>query len=304
MTSTEKCNYRGRFAPSPTGPLHFGSLIAAVGSYLRARSRGGEWLVRMEDLDPPREMEGAADDILRTLEIYGFEWDGAVLYQSSRSEAYQHHINELVRSGLAYPCSCSRKEIAEHLERTGGTPGIYPGLCRTRTQSHSNHAIRINTESGGEIHFNDAIQGEISEHIESDVGDFVIHRADGLFAYQLAVVVDDAEQEITEIMRGSDLLDSTARQIFLQQILSLTTPDYVHLPVAVNSAGEKLSKQTFAPAIDKANPVPLLWQALKFLGQSPMTELKDSDLKSFWNWAIQNWRLDAVPDRRSIEFHP
>jgi glutamyl-Q tRNA(Asp) synthetase len=296
--------YRGRFAPSPTGPLHFGSLVAAVGSYLQARSQDGEWLVRMEDLDPPREMAGAADDILRTLERYGFEWDGPMLYQSSRHEAYRHHIEELRHTGLAYPCHCSRKAITEHQTRLGGNPWVYPGLCRGKTSHSANHAIRVNTENSGEIRFHDAIQGENIQHIEQEVGDFVIHRADGLYAYQLAVVIDDAEQVITEIMRGSDLLDSTARQIFLQQQFGFDTPDYIHLPVAVNSDGEKLSKQTHAPPINRETPIPALWQALEFLGQSPLPELKESDLESLWKWAVQNWKLESVPRERSIEFQP
>jgi glutamyl-Q tRNA(Asp) synthetase len=295
-------SYRGRFAPSPTGPLHFGSLVAAVGSYLRARSQDGEWLVRMEDLDPPREMAGAADDILRTLEQYGFEWDGPVLYQSSRHEAYHHHIEELRRAGLAYPCYCSRKAITEHQARLGGKPWVYPGICRGKPHRSGNHAIRVNTENSGKIRFHDAIQGENIQPIEQEVGDFVIHRADGLYAYQLAVVIDDAEQGITEIMRGSDLLDSTARQIFLQQRFGFATPDYSHLPVAVNSDGEKLSKQTHAPPLNRKAPIQALWQALAFLGQSPLPELKGSDLESFWKWAVQNWKLEAVPREKGIEF--
>lgn len=304
MTTPKPDRYRGRFAPSPTGPLHFGSLVAAVGSYLQARSQNGEWLVRMEDLDPPREMVGAADDILHTLDLYGFEWDGPVLYQSSRHEAYSHQIEELRSAGLAYPCHCSRKEIAEHQLLVGGKPGIYPGICRGKHHHSSNHAIRINTENSGQIKFYDAVQGEIIQRIEQEVGDFVIHRADGLYAYQLAVVVDDAEQQISEIVRGSDLLDSTARQIFLQQRIVFATPDYIHLPIAVNSDGEKLSKQTHAPPIGKKNPVTTLWQALDFLGQLPLPELKESDLESLWKWAIQNWKLEAIPNTRSIVFHP
>ena len=301
LNTHEPPYYCGRFAPSPTGPLHFGSLIAAVGSYLQARSRGGQWLVRMEDLDPPREVAGAADDILRTMELYGFEWDGSVLYQSSRHEAYLERLDQLRREGLAYPCNCSRKEIAGRQAGEGGTPGIYPGTCRGKNHQAGRHAIRVITQNK-RISFSDGIQGDISQNMEEEVGDFVIYRADGLHAYQLAVVIDDAEQSISEIVRGSDLLDSTVRQIYLQQVLGFDTLNYLHLPIAINDKGQKLSKQTHAPALDKANPLPALWQALKFLGQAPTSDLDDADLDSFWQWAIENWRVEAVPQRLAIPF--
>lgn len=291
--------YIGRFAPSPTGPLHFGSLVAALGSYLQARHRGGQWLVRIEDLDPPREVAGASDAILATLEHYGFEWDGEVWYQSRRHATYLEVLDELARNGLSYRCDCSRKQVAEQQQRLGLPAGVYPGTCRTeRIGLHTRHAIRVNSE-GQHVAFLDGIQGNIVQDVEHEVGDFVLRRADGFFAYQLAVVVDDAAQGITEIVRGSDLLDSTARQIALQRLLGYPTPAYRHLPVAVNERGQKLSKQTHAPALAADNPLPSLWLALDFLGQQPPQELLEGDLAAFWRWAIDNWQAQAIPRRLS-----
>ncbi len=293
--STTQPSYRGRFAPSPTGPLHFGSLIAAIGSYLQARSEKGEWLVRMEDLDPPREVAGAADTILRTLEHYGFEWDGAVLYQSKRQEAYLDTLEQLRRDGYSYRCGCSRKQISEHAQRLGLPPGVYPGSCRNAALGErAPHAIRLLVPPG-EIGFEDALQGHFSQQLEQEVGDFVLRRADGLFAYQLAVVVDDAYQGITEVVRGSDLLDNTPRQIVLQQLLGLSTPDYCHLPVVLNEQGQKLSKQTFAQPLSANNPLPALWLGLSFLGQQPPAELQEGELDSLWHWAIAHWNSAAIP---------
>ncbi len=299
MTESE-LPYRGRFAPSPTGPLHFGSLIAAVGSYLEARRHGGEWLVRMEDIDPPREVAGADKLILDTLERYGFEWDGEVLYQSRRHEYYLNALDQLSRHSLLYRCGCSRKEIAERGEALGLPAGVYPGTCRThQVDTHQQHALRLLTESEP-VTFVDALQGPQKQNLEDEVGDFVLRRADGLFAYQLAVVVDDAEQGITEVVRGSDLLDSTPRQILLQRYLGYPTPDYRHLPIAVNREGLKLSKQTFAPALEMANPLPSLWQALQFLGQQPPEVLLEGELDSFWRWSLTHWQSEAVPRRLAI----
>lgn len=295
FTPPNRRPYRGRFAPSPTGPLHFGSLVAAIGSYLRARSQKGEWLVRMEDIDPPREVAGAADAILRTLDRYGFEWDGMVCYQTNRSEAYLEALEQLRREGRTYRCQCSRREIGEAAHRLGLLPGIYPGTCRTaNVGEHQRHAIRLLVPAT-EIGFVDALQGHFRQRLDNEVGDFVLHRADGLFAYQLAVVVDDAEQGITEVVRGSDLLDNTPRQIALQQALGLETPDYLHLPVVLNREGQKLSKQTFAPALDDNHPVPALWQGLVFLGQQPPIELQHGSVYELWDWAIQHWNSDNIP---------
>ena len=285
--------YRGRFAPSPTGPLHFGSLVAAVGSYLDARCCGGEWLVRMEDIDPPREMPGAADLILQTLEAYGFEWDGAVLYQSSRSEAYESALERLRQEGALYACACTRKEIIDAARRGIDGP-VYPGTCRSGLNGREARAWRVRTTQQ-EIAFEDAIQGHQAQVLERDIGDFVLKRADGFYAYQLAVVVDDAAQGISHVVRGADLLDSTPRQIHLQRLLQLPTPHYAHLPLATNGAGEKLSKQTLAPALSLDQAPVMLWQALHFLGQMPPRELATADLDSLWQWARQHWQLGAVP---------
>lgn len=292
--------YRGRFAPSPTGPLHFGSLVAAVGSYLQARQQNGEWLLRMEDLDPPREIPGADRLILDTLERYGFEWDGEVVFQSQREEYYLNALEHLQQMGLLYRCGCSRKAIAEQGEQMGLPVGVYPGTCRTRQADiRQQHALRLLT-TGEPVEFLDAIQGKIKQDVAREVGDFVLRRADGLFAYQLAVVVDDAQQGITEVVRGSDLLDSTPRQILLQRNLGYPTPDYCHLPIAVNAEGLKLSKQTFARALEQDNPLPVLYQALKFLGQQPPAELLEGELESFWRWATDHWQADAVPRKLAI----
>jgi glutamyl-Q tRNA(Asp) synthetase len=291
--------YRGRFAPSPTGPLHFGSLVAAVGSFLEARSRGGEWLVRMEDLDLPRTVPGAADDILRTLDAFGLHWDGEVMVQSARNEAYRAALAELEKLGAVYPCACTRKEIAD--SAINGIDGpVYPGICRAGLpEGRAPRAMRVHTDLSP-VGFDDALQGRISQILATEVGDFVVRRADGLFAYQLAVVVDDAEQAITHVVRGADLLDSTPRQVYLQKLLSLPTPAYLHLPVAVNERGEKLSKQTLAPAVGLIKPVAQLFEALKFLNQAPPAELKDADLDDFWKWAIAHWRAGKLPAVRAI----
>jgi len=287
-------NYRGRFAPSPTGPLHFGSLIAAVGSYLEAHHHAGQWLLRMEDLDPPREMKGAADDILRCLQAFGFEWQGEVLYQSQRQQAYIAAIEQLTDNGLTFACQCSRKQLNGF--------AVYPGHCHPRTiADNPNNAIRLLTQNPPQlIQFKDRLQGHQQQNIATEVGDFVIRRADGLFAYQLAVVVDDAEQGITEVVRGSDLLSVTPRQIYLQHALGLNTPHYGHLPIAINSNGEKLSKQTFAKPLNSDQPTPQLWMALTFLGQNPPSELQHDRLEILWQWAKQHWQWSNIPPAAAI----
>ena len=292
--------YRGRFAPSPTGPLHFGSLVAAVGSYLQARAQGGEWLVRMEDIDPPREMKGAADDILRTLEAFGFEWDGELLYQHTRSEAYREALNRLDHANALYGCVCSRKEITDS-SSTGIEGPVYPGTCRrTPINASGVRAWRVRTE-GAHIRFEDRWQGLIERDVARDFGDFVVRRADNLFAYQLTVAVDDAAQRITEVVRGADLLESTPRQIHLQQLLGLPTPAYAHLPVVLNERGEKLSKQTYAAPVERTNPLPALIAAVAFLAQMPPAELSDGDVASFWRWATESWNPEHVPRERGLQ---
>ena len=290
--------YRGRFAPSPTGPLHFGSLIAAVGSWLEAKTRGGEWLVRIEDLDTPRVAPGAVDDILRALEACGMQWDGAVVHQSARTEAYHAALHELKRRGRVYPCACSRREIAD--SAVNCIEGrVYPGTCRIGlTAGRKIRALRLDTR-GASVEFTDALQGPMVQNLETAIGDFVLYRAGGVFAYQLAVVVDDAEQGITDVVRGADLLDSTPRQIFLQRLLGLPRIRYAHLPVAVNGRGEKLSKQTCAEPIDVGRPLPALIAALRFLGQNPPCALAGATPGELWEWALASWRIERAPHLRS-----
>jgi glutamyl-Q tRNA(Asp) synthetase len=274
--------YVGRFAPSPTGPLHFGSLVTALASYLDARSAGGKWLLRMEDLDKPREPPGAADDVLRALDKLGLEWDGPVLYQSARLERYRAVLDDLARRGFAYPCACTRRELEDSALAIDGSR-IYPGTCR-RGLAPGKHArsVRVCTH-GAPIGFADAVQGWLEQRVAPEVGDFVLLRADGILAYQLAVVVDDLDQGVTDVVRGADLLDSTARQIHLQRLLGARTPRYAHVPVAVNASGEKLSKQAGARALDLANPQAELARARRFLGQ-----------------ADDGWDLARVPRARAI----
>lgn len=285
--------YRGRFAPSPTGPLHFGSLVAALASYLEARQQQGEWLLRMEDLDTPRNMPGAADAILRSLEAFGFEWDGPVVYQSERHDLYAAALARLQEDGLVYPCGCTRKEIADSAIH-GIEGAIYPGTCRSGLPpGKTARAWRIRAENRT-IGFDDAIQGHVAQNLARDIGDFVLKRADGFYAYQLAVVVDDADQAITHVVRGADLLDSTPRQIYLQQVLGLPAMHYAHIPVVLNAQGEKLSKQTQAAAVDDLQPATQLWQALDFLQQSPPAAIRNAPLADIWQWADQNWQLSRI----------
>jgi glutamyl-Q tRNA(Asp) synthetase len=309
--------YRGRFAPSPTGPLHFGSLVAAVGSYLDAKHHHGTWLVRMEDLDVPRCVPGAADDIMHTLDTFGLHSDEPVLYQSQRTDAYEDALRRLQAIGAAYPCACTRKEISD--SALHGVEGhVYPGTCRNGIpvaresprawRVRTNYLARHSRESGnddvlndaGVIQFNDALQGRVTQHLESEIGDFVVKRADGLFAYQLAVVVDDAFQGITHVVRGADLLASTPRQIYLQQLLGLPVPAYMHLPVAVNAQGEKLSKQTLAQPVEKNNAASTLFDALVYLRQQPPAELRFNTVEQILAWAIANWQLNSLSGRRRL----
>ncbi len=286
-------HYRGRFAPSPSGPLHFGSLVAAMGSYLDARHNGGSWLLRIEDIDPPRERAGAADSIMTTLEIFGMEWDGPVLYQSSRIDAYSEAAHHLLSSGLAYRCSCSRREIQES-GITGGEGMIYPGTCRNgHDPSREVQTLRVITDSM-DMGFADLIHGRFRQDLARDVGDFVVRRADGLYAYQLAVVVDDAFQDITSVVRGSDLLFSTPRQVYLQQLLGLPLPEYAHLPLVLGADGRKLSKQSRSWPVDRKDPLQTLLNAAEFLGQKPDRD-RPSNLDEFWEWAIANWDVGSVP---------
>ena len=293
-----KPGYRGRFAPTPSGPLHFGSLVAAVGSYLEARRRGGEWLLRIEDLDPPRVVAGAAEHIQRTLEAFGFEWDGPVVHQSARDGAYLEALEALRESGAVYPCHCSRKAIAE-AGRIGPAGPVYPGTCRRGGGSRGRHSWRLNVE-GARVRFEDAVQGPIDVDLEAELGDFVVRRADRVFAYHLALVVDDAAAAITDVVRGRDLLICTAPQILLQQRLGLPTPRYMHLPLAVNREGQKLSKQSHAPALDVRRAAEQLAQALGFLGHRPPDEVH-GDVRAVWVWALEHWDAGRIPRQAEIQ---
>jgi glutamyl-Q tRNA(Asp) synthetase len=290
--------YTGRFAPSPTGPLHFGSLVAAVASWCDARAAGGRWLVRMEDLDKPREAAGAAQAILRDLAGFGLAWDGDVLVQSARAEAYREALARL--AAFTYPCACTRREIADSALAGPDGAAVYPGTCRPGlAPGRAERAVRIRVEDE-EIAFDDLVQGRIVQHLGREVGDFVLLRADGIVAYQLAVVVDDATQGVTHVVRGADLLASTPRQIFLQRRLGLPQPVYLHVPVATNPDGEKLSKQTLAAGVDPADPVPALRAALAFLGQPAPPLSRDALLAH----AAAHWDRGAIPRVRAIAWAP
>ncbi len=285
----------GRFAPSPTGPLHFGSLVAALGSYLDARASGGSWIVRMEDLDTPRTVPSASDAILRTLERCGFEWDGPVAYQSERTALYRAAFERLKVNGKVYACGCTRSEIADSALAPDGAR-IYPGTCREGLAAgRAARSYRVRTE-GTHIEFDDRLQGRIRHDVEHEAGDFVLLRADGLFAYQLAVVVDDAGQQVTDVVRGADLLDSTARQIHLQRLLGYATPAYLHLPVAVNAKGEKLSKQSGAAAVD----ADALVQAFAFLGHALPKNIAAAPPHEQLSWGITNWSITRLTKARAI----
>lgn len=284
-------NYRGRFAPSPSGALHFGSLVAAMGSYLDAKKHQGKWLIRIENIDPPREMQGASDAILKTLDAFGFEWDESVLYQSSRLDAYRDALNTIHRKKLLYECVCSRSEIQAQ-GRLGAEGVIYPGTCRSRLNPVSQgdcgrYSIRVTTDDQP-VTFIDGIRGILTQNIAREIGDFILRRADGLIAYQLAVVVDDAYQEITDVVRGADLLTSTPRQIYLQRLLDLPTPSYKHLPLATDKSGKKLSKRLGSDPINKNDPIFALVTALDFLNQ-PIPPEQPTTIAEFWDWAIAGW---------------
>lgn len=280
-------HYIGRFAPSPSGELHFGSLIAALGSYLQARASQGKWLVRIEDIDPPREVPGAAESILRQLEHYGLHWDDEVLWQSKRHDAYRERLAWLSAQGLSYNCTCTRARIQS-------VGGVYDGHCRTHNLPPENAAVRIKQRSPV-TRFNDLLSGEILADERLAREDFIIHRRDGLFAYNLAVVVDDHFQGVTEIVRGADLVEPTVRQISLYHQFGWTAPDYIHLPLAVNEQGCKLSKQNHAPALPEGDPRPVLIDALRFLNQNVTNEWQDLRIDELLKMATAHWTLTAVP---------
>jgi len=284
--------YVGRFAPSPTGPLHFGSLVAAVASWLDARAAGGRWIVRIEDVDTTRTVPGAADEILRALEAFGLTWDGEVVWQSRRTALYDAALQALRAQRRVFACQCSRKEIADSAAH-GPEGAIYPGTCREKMVRGTIFSERLRVDDAV-ITFEDRVQGRITQDVAREVGDFILKRRDALHAYQLAVVVDDAEQGVTDVVRGADLLQSTARQILLQRLLGLPTPRYLHVPVAANARGEKLSKQTLAPGVGAARATDLLRSALAFLGQGKPAADAPADLLAE---AARAWRAARIPRR-------
>lgn len=296
MPTREPAPYVGRFAPSPTGPLHFGSLVAAAASYLQAKTQDGYWFLRIEDIDPPREQPGAADSILRALEHYGFEWDNAVILQSDSRQAHDVALQSLLDRQLAYPCGCSRRVLEEFPRGPLGT--IYAGTCRGGCDA-ADTAIRVRT-TDSPISFDDRLQGLQSQRLESESGDFIIRRRDHLIAYQLAVVVDDELEGVTEIVRGIDLMASTPRQIWLQQLLGYRTPAYAHIPVVTHPDGDKLSKLTGAAGVPIKGHTRALVAALAALQQMPPAGLENSALADVWGWALENWNLGALRGQTAI----
>lgn len=303
-TAIKSATYIGRFAPSPTGPLHFGSLVCALASFLDARSHSGRWLVRVEDIDPPREIPGATTTILQQLTDHGMIWDGELLYQSTRIEAYRDAIENLQRSGVAYNCDCPRQRIT-------ALGGIYDGHCRDR-QVMENAAVRLRVPAQSEStqSFRDLVMGDYSQNLATEAGDFVVQRRDGLFSYQLAVTVDDQFQNISHIIRGADLIDSTPRQIYLQNCLDFSADSsptisspaltYGHLPMATNAEGQKLSKQNHAAALIAGEESQNLWLALEWLQQQPPAELNAESVERILDWAIGNWSIESIPKQIAL----
>lgn len=285
-----KLPYVGRFAPSPTGPLHFGSLLAAIASYLEARRHGGRWLVRIEDIDPPRAERGATDDILAALEAYGFEWDGELSYQSTSHAAHLAALEALGEAGQTYRCGCSRRDLSAC--PSGPLGRIYPGTCR-KGSTAAEYAVRVRTHTTP-IAFEDGLQGQVSQSLESESGDFVVLRRDGLIAYHLAVVVDDYLQGVTDIVRGLDLMDSTARQIHLQRLLGYPSPAYMHIPVATNARGQKLSKSHGAQGVSLDDTAKTLCDAFTVLGQTGAETLHGASIAELWDWGKEYWDISVL----------
>jgi glutamyl-Q tRNA(Asp) synthetase len=289
-------SYIGRFAPSPTGPLHIGSLATAVASFLHARQAAGSWLLRIENIDPPREIPGAADEILRTLEAYELLWDGPVVFQSARRATYEAACSRLLNTGLAFHCSCTRSALRTDND---GAIGPYPGTCRAKTGDEHATAVRVRVEPGTE-QFTDGVQGPIETKLNETTGDYLIWRRDGLPAYHLAVVVDDAEQQVTTVVRGVDLLDSTAVHLHLQRTLGLPAPAYFHVPVVVNADGQKLSKQTGAAPISRSEPHRVAATVLDILGARIPHELRGAPPRELWAWGTAHWRIDGLRGCREL----
>ncbi|MGH8222741.1 MAG: tRNA glutamyl-Q(34) synthetase GluQRS [Woeseiaceae bacterium] len=296
MTSHEVAPYRGRFAPSPTGPLHFGSLLAACASYLEARVNRGQWLLRIEDIDPPREQPGADTLIIRALDAFGFEWHGPIVYQSTRADRHRELVDRLLAAGHAYPCSCTRRDLAA--ARRGPLGAVYPGTCRAGSRG-GRVSIRVRTNNRP-VSFNDGLQGPRVHELERESGDFVVRRRDGLIAYQLAVVADDQDQAISAVVRGIDLIDSTPRHLHLQRLLGFDTPRYSHIPVAQNRDGQKLGKTTGTPGLSLRCVRQSLVAAFSALGHAPPAELHDASIRELWTWGIAHWDIARLKGRTAI----
>jgi glutamyl-Q tRNA(Asp) synthetase len=287
--------YRTRFAPSPTGPLHLGSLYTALAGFLEAKARAGQWHLRIDDLDPYRTIPTSVDQILYALETLGLHWNGPILYQSQRHARYDMALEDLRIAGLLYACTCSRKELAAAAAEEGAA-AVYPGFCRPRrTAPQGPHALRVLT-AGSRITFIDRLQGTVTQDLECEIGDFIVRRRDRVHAYHLATVLDDHEQGITEVLRGFDLLDSTPRQIYLQELLGLAVPRYAHVPILVDGDGYKLSKQTHAPEVELRHPARTLFFLLKLLKQDPPVELAEASRDEVLDWGIGHWNLARLTD--------
>lgn len=295
LTHPQQIPVVGRFAPSPTGPLHFGSLIAAVGSYCLARRAGGSWLLRMEDLDTPRVVPGAADEILRTLEACGFIWDGEIVWQSRRLDAYQAALEKLQEKQLVFPCGCTRQEVIASAPHVGDEGPVYSGTCRSGLP-HGKQARSVRLRVGGStVCFRDALFGPMEQDLVTAVGDFVLKRADGIFAYQLAVVVDDLESGVNQVVRGADLITSTARQIYLYGCLDHAPPHYLHLPLALAPDGKKISKRHGAPSPSTQDLQGWVRAAFRFLGQHLPAELDSAPATELLRWGTEHFELEKVP---------
>jgi glutamyl-Q tRNA(Asp) synthetase len=292
--------YCGRFAPTPSGPLHFGSMIAAIASYCDARANDGTWHVRVDDIDKPRIVAGAADDILRTLTTFGLAWDGRIVYQSRNSDSYHAAVHLLRNRAHVFNCSCSRKDINEASD-TGMDRPLYPGTCRNGMRAGRRaRSLRLQIDDDAQAGFIDLLQGSVSQQLASAVGDLVLYRSGGVFSYHLACAVDDAQLGVTHIVRGADLIESTPRQIHLQNLIGLATPAYLHVPMATNDQGQKMSKQTGADGVDSTRPGEVIHAVLKFLGQRPPPDLAQEPARTAIEWAVHNWRRENLPEARDI----
>lgn len=293
-------SYRGRFAPTPSGPLHMGSLFTALASYLQARAKGGQWLVRIDDLDTPRNVPGADTVILQQLESHGLQWDEAPRYQSQHIEQYQHALNVLTERKLLYACTCTRAELAT-TSIAGPDGPVYAGTCRNKSIGTEKHSLRVRADDSS-LSFVDLLLGKQTRQLRREIGDFVVQRSDGILGYQLACAVDEFEQGITEVIRGADLLDSTFRQLFIQALLGLKHAQYGHLPVLVQSDGKKLSKQNRAAPIEAKNASSNLMRCLTALGQNPVASLSGATPAEVVSWAIRHWDLARIPKKAALQW--